>query len=246
MDRPGWGLSSPIDYGSGAFDALAASMLAKALDAMELDRVDLVGASIGGLWALHLARRHPSRVGRVVLLGGMPDSEIGVPTFIKLLTSPLGAVMVRAPMTARMLRSQLEAIGHGRSVAAGRMDDFIAWRLAFTNLTPSMRHERSMARALRTGARWRPAFTMENTDLEQVPHPVRMIFGSEDPTGSLELWERYIRHLPNGEVVVVPGAGHQPWWDEPTEVGALTASFLTSSDARPDATMRRRTSTPSP
>ena len=75
LDRPGWGLSSPIDYRSGEFGSLAASTLVKVLDALELDRVDIVGASIGGLWALHLARRHPSRVGRVVVLGGMPTAR---------------------------------------------------------------------------------------------------------------------------------------------------------------------------
>lgn len=226
MDRPGWGLSSPMDYTRDSFGSLAASTLVKVLDALELDRVDLVGASIGGLWALHLARRQPSRVGRVVLLGGMPHHEIGVPGFIKLLSSPIGAIMVRVPMSRRMLRSQLDAVGHGPSVESGRMDDFIAWRLAFTNGTPSMRHERAMARALRAGTEWRPGLTMEADDLAEVRQPVRMIFGSADPSGTPELWQRFIAQLPNGELVLVPGAGHQPWWDEPAEVGAQVHSFL--------------------
>lgn len=226
VDRPGWGLSSPLDYRSAEFGSLTATILAKLLDALELDRVDIVGASIGGLWALHLAQRHPSRVGRVVVLGGMPNRELGVPRFIKLLSSPIGAIMVRVPMSTKMLRSQVQAIGHGSSVAAGRMDDFIAWRIAFNNDTRSMRHERAMARALREGAGWRSGFTLDDRDLAAVRHPVRMILGSADPTGSPELWERFIRGLPNGELVVVPGAGHLPWWDEPATVGAHVVGFL--------------------
>ena len=226
LDRPGWGLSSPLDYTSGNFGSLTATTLVKALDALELDQVDVVGASIGGLWALHLARRQPSRVGRVVVLGGMPHSAIGVPRFIKLLSSPIGAVIVRVPMSRKMLQSQLRAVGHGPSVAAGRMEDFISWRLAFSRLTPSMRHERAMARALKLGDGWRPGFTMEAADLAEVPQPVRMVFGSADPTGTPELWERFIAQLPNGELVVVPDAGHQAWWDEPTEVGAQVHSFV--------------------
>ncbi len=232
MDRPGWGLSSPIDYRSAEFGSLVATTLTKALDALELDRVDIVGASIGALWALHLARRHPTRVGRIVVLGGMPHREIGVPRFIKLLSSPIGAIMVRVPMSAKMLRSQLQAVGHGPSVAAGRMDDFIDWRLAFSNHTPSMRHERAMVRALRAGEGWRAGFTLEDHELADVRQPVRMILGSADPTGTPELWERFIGHLPNGELVMVPGAGHQPWWDEPADVGAKVASFL-DPDRRP-------------
>jgi len=226
MDRPGWGLSSPIDYTKDEFGSLVAKMLVKVLDELDLDSVDIVGASIGGLWALHLAQRHLSRVHRVVVLGGMPNTEIGVPRFIKLLSSPIGAIMVRAPMSPKMLRSQLEAIGHGPSVAAGRMDDFIAWRLAFSKYTPSMRNERSMVRALRAGDGWRPGFTMEDRDLAQIRQPVRMIFGSADPTGTAEMWQRFIAQLPNGELVLVPGAAHQPWWDAPTEVGTAITSFL--------------------
>ena len=227
VDRPGWGLSSALDYTSDDFGSVAASTLVKILDALELDHVDMVGASIGGLWTLHLARRHPSRVGRVVVLGGMPNREIGVPQFIKLLSSPIGAIIVRIPMSAKMLRSQLRAVGHGPSVASGQMDDFIAWRLAFSRHTPSMRHERDMVRAVRAREGWRPGFTMEGPGLAQVRQPVRMIFGSADPTGTPEIWQRFIGQLPNGELVLVPGAGHQPWWDEPAGVGASVRTFLT-------------------
>ena len=83
-----------------------------------------------------------------------------------------------------------------------------------------------MARALKLGDGWRPGFTMEAADLAEVPQPVRMVFGSADPTGTPELWERFIAQLPNGELVVVPDAGHQAWWDEPTEVGAQVHSFV--------------------
>jgi pimeloyl-ACP methyl ester carboxylesterase len=227
LDRPGWGLSSPLDYTTDDFGSLTATTLVKMLDALELDRVDVVGASIGGLWALHLARRHPSRVGRVVILGGMPNREIGVPPFIKLLSSPIGAIIVRLPMSPKMLRSQLEAVGHGPSVAAGRMDDFMAWRLAFSNATPSMRHERGMIQAVRAGDGWRPGFAMEHTELAQIRQPVRMMFGSADPTGTPDIWRRFTSELPSGELVVVPGAGHQPWWDDPATVGAHARTFLT-------------------
>ena len=226
LDRPGWGLSSPVDYTSNDFGSLTSRTLVQLLDALELDRVDMVGASIGGLWALHMARRHPDRVGRVVTLGGMPHADIGVPRFIKLLSSPIGSVLVRVPMSRSMLESQLRADGHGPSLIAGEMEGFIPWRLAFSRQTPSMRHERAMVRALRLGDGWRPGFAMEAADFAEVPQPVLFIFGSADPTGTPELWRRVVGQLPNGELVLVSGAGHQPWWDEPAEVGAHVQSFL--------------------
>jgi len=39
------------------------------LDALGLERADIVGNSMGGLVALHIAQRHPERVARMVLMG---------------------------------------------------------------------------------------------------------------------------------------------------------------------------------
>ena len=47
IDRPGWGLSSPLDYRDRDYGETAAAILGGALDALGLDRVDVVGASIG-------------------------------------------------------------------------------------------------------------------------------------------------------------------------------------------------------
>jgi pimeloyl-ACP methyl ester carboxylesterase len=53
-----------------------------------------------------------------------------------------------------------------------------------------------------------------------------MVFGSADPTGSIELWREFAAALPHGELEVVEGAGHMPWWDEPETVGRSVREFL--------------------
>ena len=55
LDRPGWGLSSPIDYRGRDIGDVAATIIRGVLDELGLDRVDIVGQSIGGIWALHAA-----------------------------------------------------------------------------------------------------------------------------------------------------------------------------------------------
>ena len=72
LERPGWGLSSAIDFSSQEYGTLVADVLREALDALELERAHVVGGSIGNVWALRLAGEHPSRVDRVVLMGGGP------------------------------------------------------------------------------------------------------------------------------------------------------------------------------
>ena len=227
IDRPGWGLSSPLDYRDQNYGEAAAAILDGALDALGLDRVDVVGASIGHLWALHLAQREPGRVRRIVALGG--GIVVPAPRFIRLLASPLGALLVRIPSSERMLRGQLGAIGHGSSLAAGRMNDFLAWRVAFDRETPSLRHERAMVRAVLTRDGWRAGFVPTDPDLGAVTAPFRMLFGSADPTGSVEHWRGFTGQLSNGELQIVEGAGHMPWWDEPTVVGRSVRAFLEGS-----------------
>jgi len=67
LDLPGFGDSGkPL---RAAYDpAFFADSVVAFLDAMELDRVDLVGNSMGGRAAIEVALQRPDRIGRVVLL----------------------------------------------------------------------------------------------------------------------------------------------------------------------------------
>jgi pimeloyl-ACP methyl ester carboxylesterase len=231
LDRPGWGLSAPVDYRGRDYGRTVTSILTGALDAMGITRVDLIGASIGNLWALRFALYAPERVGRIALLGGGPGADVEVPMFIKLLATPIGALIVRLPFSPKTARAQVAALGHGPSLAAGRLDDFIDWRVAFARYTDSMHHERAMVRAVLGRTGWRPGFIPTDAEISAIQHPVRMLFGSEDPTGSVEVWQRFAQRLPNGELQVLDGAGHMPWWDDPVSVGRSVREFLSDSSA---------------
>ena len=228
IDRPGWGLSSEVDYSRYEFKTLVTDILRGVLDALDLDRVSLVGASIGNLWALRWAQIEPDRVDRIVLLGGSPNREIPVPRFVKLLASPLGKLMVTLPMRQSMLVSQLRAIGHGPSVDAGKMDDFLPWRLSLSNESSSLGSERNMIRALLGKDGFKPGLTFDDGDLAEIKAPTLMIFGTADPTGDASIWQRFVDQLPQGELKVFDGLGHMPWWDEPQLVGGEVATFLKS------------------
>jgi pimeloyl-ACP methyl ester carboxylesterase len=66
-DRPGYGLSEPLDKGHEDPGTMARWALAL-MDALKLERVTLVAHSIAAGAALCLAARAPRRVGRLVLL----------------------------------------------------------------------------------------------------------------------------------------------------------------------------------
>ena len=226
LDRPGWGLSSPIEYRGANLRDVAVTIIRGVLDELGLDRVDVVGQSIGGIWALHAARADGDRIGTLVLLGGMPNPEVPLPAFIKLLRSPIGAVMVRAPMRPGMLHKQLEALGHGATLARGGMQDFMAWRLDFQRHTPSMRHERAMVQAITTSQGFRPGVHLDDGALADIAQPTLMVFGMADPAGTSELWRRYVERLPDGRLELVEDAGHNVFWDDPGGVGGTVRRFL--------------------
>jgi pimeloyl-ACP methyl ester carboxylesterase len=228
LERPGWGLSSPIDFSRDEYKKLAADVLRGALDALELDRAHIVGGSIGNVWALRLAAQDPSRVGRLVLMGGGPIvSEAGVPGIIRLLASPAGALMVRLPDKPARVRSILRQSGHGASLDSGRIpDEFVDWRVAVGRETDSMRNEREMVCAIVRGKSYRPGLTFENAELAAIQPPTLLVYGTSDPVGSVDIWKRVAGVLPRGELHLVEGAGHMPWFDNSTRVAEEVGHFL--------------------
>ena len=235
LERPGWGLSEAVDFPKDGYRRFVADMLCGVLDALGLDRVDVVGGSIGDVWALSLAEHHPSRVDRIVLLGGGPVvAEVPVPGFIKLLRTPVGALLVRLPMMPDRLRSILRDSGHGASLEAGRIPgEFIDWRVALANDTPSMRHERDMVRSILGRSGWRPGVMFEERDLARIGQPTLLVYGTADPTGNADLWRRVMAAMPRGELHVMDRAGHQPWFENAPGVGAQVSAFLAAPAGAP-------------
>ena len=85
----GWRVVAPDQIGMGKsakpegpwrFDAAAADTLAL-LDKLGIQQADIIGFSMGGMLAVRLARTHPERVRKLVLLSplGLEDTSKTVP-----------------------------------------------------------------------------------------------------------------------------------------------------------------------
>jgi pimeloyl-ACP methyl ester carboxylesterase len=228
LDRPGYGLSSALDWSTHDMGATTADLVVAALDELGVQRVDVIGGSIGGVLGLHVARRHPARVGRIVMLGGGPlVRDFPVPFAFRVMASPLGFVVERLGRKEKVMRSIIGSSGHQASLADGRIPDaFVDWRVALQRDTASMRNERAGLRAIIGPEGWRPSIAMADSELAAIHHPTLLLQGSGDPTASTALWERVMRVLPQVEMQVVEGAGHQPWLDAAETIGASVSQFL--------------------
>ncbi len=65
-DRPGQGLSDPIDLPRDRYRETAVAWLDRLLDALDLDAAAVLGHSGGAVWALWYALAHPDRVKQLV------------------------------------------------------------------------------------------------------------------------------------------------------------------------------------
>jgi 2-hydroxy-6-oxonona-2,4-dienedioate hydrolase len=228
MDRPGFGLSSAVSYRADTFGRAIADLQRAVLDALAVDRVDVIGHSIGANFALRLALHHPERVRRVVLLGAGPIvQEAGVPPVIRRIASPLGAIMVRLTRRRGVTLSMIRGSGHAPAMADGRIPDVLVdWRVAVNRDTDSMRHERAMVRAIVEGGRYRPELTFADWELAKIQPPTLMLYGTADSVGSPAIWRRVIDSLPNGHLTILDGVGHMVWLDDPAGVARRTETFL--------------------
>jgi 4,5:9,10-diseco-3-hydroxy-5,9,17-trioxoandrosta-1(10),2-diene-4-oate hydrolase len=229
IDRPGWGLSSTVDYSKHEYKTVVSDMLVGVLNGLGVDRAHVIGGSIGNVWVLRLAAAHAPRAGRVALMGGGPLlDDVPVPPNIRLMASPIGALMLRLPVKPDRERSILREIGHNVSVEAGRMDEFIKWRVALARDTESIRNERSMMRAVlswRRGA-YRPGLTFKDEELAGIKQSVFHVYGTADPVGTVDIWRRFTGLLPKGELRLVDEGGHLVWFDDPRGVARDVSRFV--------------------
>ena len=228
VDRPGYGLSSAIDWTEHEMGPTVADMLRAILDDLGIHRADIVGGSIGGVLALHLARLHPERVRRVVMLGGGPlVPEFPISPVFRLLASPVGVVIERLGRRPRVMRQIIASGGHATSLEEGRIPaEFVAWRTSLQRNTVSMRNERAGLRAIIGRDGWRSAIALSESDLARIQHPTLLVQGTDDPTAPLDLWMRLMKRMPRGEMKIVEDAGHQPWLDDAAGVAREVQGFL--------------------
>ena len=234
LDRPGCGLSSPVDWRKHDLRSVAPKLMGGIVDALGLERTHVIGHSIGGVWALRLAQDHAPRVGKIGILGASPVlAELPQPGFFRILASPIGAIITRLPQNQDRARSILRQDGHGPSLDAGRIPDvFFDWHVALIRNTDTMRNERAMIRdAVIRGRGWRPGLTFEPAELAAIRQPLLYVIGTADPEGTVDYAKRVVGMLPNADLRVVADGGHMPWLDDAAQVGQTLRTFL--GDVRP-------------
>lgn len=209
------------DYSLGAH----AATLRDLLDRLEVDRVTLVGHSLGGGIALQFCYLFPDRVERLVLVasGGLGRA---VSPLLRSATLP-GAEWVLPVLASAFVRARAEAVARAASRLGFR---------ASSDLTESWHGFTSLGDAESRRAFLATTRSVIDPGGQTVTAHDHLPMGTTIPT--LVVWgtrDRMIpaRHattahaaIPGSRVVLFEGAGHFPHLDEPERFAGVLADFI--------------------
>jgi pimeloyl-ACP methyl ester carboxylesterase len=231
-DRPGVGLSDPLDFPRDRYRETAVAWLDRLLDHLELDTTTLLGHSGGGAWALWYALAHPDRVRRLVLLGvpTLPGTRCPLP--LRVVGTPgLGQLVARlAPPSPRSLlrfahhvAREKEALARHPDlvdllVAAGRdpVTDRAAKAEFHTLISPF---------ALLSASGFRRRASIGPDELRRLAMPTLVVWGERDPVGTIPVARAITDLIPQARLEVLP-TGHGPWLGQPTRTAAAVLDFM--------------------
>jgi pimeloyl-ACP methyl ester carboxylesterase len=204
--HPGWGASTGIDHLDDVIDM--ALFYHDLFDAMGLTSVNLIGGSLGGMFAAEIAALSPSYVKKLVLVdsAGLWIDEAPMPDFFIMTPKELG-----------------EAIWADPEAAAARMP----------KIDPEDRESQARATLEREKAMsatgkfiWPIADKGLKKRIHRIKAPTLIVWGDKDgliPPVYGPLFQKSIR---GAQLVTIPNAGHVPMVEQPDAFVQAVTGFL--------------------
>lgn len=198
-DMIGFGDSEHLEkppIGLKAANLLQARTLWELLDTLNVEKVHLVGNSMGGMIAIEMALMQGDRIGKLLLMGsgGTPN-----------LPSTPGLQHLRsfyADPTAESMRGLLASFVYDMTPLEGAVDRIVAERMSYVERSDVQRSHQ----ALFDPSVGPPSFT--EAELQSLPHRTLCLHGRDDLIVSVESSVYLSRTLPNASLHIIPKCGH--------------------------------------
>jgi 4,5:9,10-diseco-3-hydroxy-5,9,17-trioxoandrosta-1(10),2-diene-4-oate hydrolase len=218
VDQPGFGDSDKPEVTANYFRHSAGYLL-KFLDEQGIDRVHLLGNSLGGGTAARFALEHPKRVGRLVLMGpgGLnlnvlsPDPTEGVKRLMDFAGNP----------TRDALRAFISTMVVDQSLVT---DELVEERFADATKPGAPEAMASMGASFwnpewfEDGMLWREAYKLRV--------PTLLTWGREDRVNPLDGALAALKLIPKAQLHVFPNCGHWAQIEAAEAFFDVTNTFL--------------------
>lgn len=218
VDQPGFGGSDkpPVE---GNYYRFAADHVAALLDELGIDRVHLLGNSLGGGTAMRFALTHPDRVGRLVLMGpgGLSlnlfhaDPTEGVQRLMEFGADPtrdrLRAFISTMVVNQDLVTDELVEERFAAATAPGAQDAMRSMGMSFWN--PETAED---------GMLWREAHRLRR--------PTLLTWGREDRVNPLDGAVTALKLIPRAELHVFPHCGHWAQIEAADAFAEVSIAFL--------------------
>jgi pimeloyl-ACP methyl ester carboxylesterase len=191
------------------------------VDAIELERVNLMGLSMGGNVAYLFAASHPERVERLAVLDIGPE------------ISPIGAERILANLaTQDVFESEEKAVAAARAANLRPTDQDLRHRVS-NNLRPLPDGTLTFKwdKALRDGTASRDEHTAEERwdAWRAVRSPILLVRGDDSDILSPDTAARMLKENPNATLAVVADCGHSITLDRPQGLLDALVPWLTGN-----------------
>jgi 4,5:9,10-diseco-3-hydroxy-5,9,17-trioxoandrosta-1(10),2-diene-4-oate hydrolase len=220
VDQPGFGQSDrpPV---TGNYFTFSADALAGLLKTLGIERVHLIGNSLGGGTAVRFALNYPDRAGRLVLMapGGLglnvfaPDPTEGVKRLMEF-SAPPGP-------TREKMAAFLRTLVHDQRLVT---DELVDERFALASDPAALAAMASLGASFfdpataEDGLLWREAHRLR--------HRVLLIWGREDRVNPLDGALVALKLIRRAQLHVFGGCGHWAQLEKFDEFNRLAISFL--------------------
>jgi pimeloyl-ACP methyl ester carboxylesterase len=221
LEFPGFGVSD--DFGGHPM-ITAQAAVTPLLDALGVERVNIVGNSMGGGVGINFAISNPDRIGKLVTIGGIGTNVFspGPSEGIRLLQE-----FTEEPTRQRLV-DWLKSMVYDQSLVT---DQLIGerWQLAMDQetLTAARRMYGKVAFAQMMATMRSADVPMPWAQMHKVTAPTLLTWGRDDRVSPLDMALIPMRTIPNAELHVFPNCGHWAMIEAKDAFETTVMSFLT-------------------
>ncbi|RWU24212.1 2-hydroxy-6-oxo-2,4-heptadienoate hydrolase [Pseudomonas alkylphenolica] len=182
------------------------------LDALDVQKVNVIGNSFGGSMALALAIHHPQRVNKLILMG-----SVGVPFE---LTPGLDAVWSYEPSHENM-RAIMRIFAYDQQLVG---DDLVRMRYEASKRPGVQEAYAAMFPAPRQ--RWVEAMAHGEAEIRSIAHPTLLVHGRDDKVIPLATSLTLQQWIDDSQLHIFGRCGHWTQIEHAAAFGQLVTNFL--------------------